>query len=61
MSSGAKFLVILAILGGVGGLVNTLLDSEIVAALNTRRSPDDAIPFAIVSWDEFRKKGGRHY
>jgi hypothetical protein len=55
MSSRDKFLVIWAILGGLGGLVNTLLYSDIVAALNTRRPPDDPIPFGITSWDDFRK------
>jgi hypothetical protein len=61
MSSSEKFLVVLAILGGVGGLLNTLLYSDIVAALNARRPPDDAIPFTIMSWDEFKKKGRWHY
>ena len=39
--------IILAVIGGLGGLVNTLVYSEIVSALNSRRSPDDPIPFAM--------------
>jgi hypothetical protein len=55
VSSRDKFLVIWAILGGLGGLVNTLLYADVVAALNTKRSPDDPIPFAVMSWDDFKK------
>jgi hypothetical protein len=61
MSSRDKFLIVMALLGGVGGLVNTLLYSEIVAALNTRRPPDDAIPFGVMSWDDFKKMHGWWY
>ena len=63
MSSRDKFLVIWVILGGLGGLVNTLLFSDVIAALNTNRSPDDPIPFGLTSWDDFKKTriGGWSY
>jgi hypothetical protein len=55
MSSRDKVLVILAVCGGLGGFVNTLLYSDLVAALNSKRPADDQIPFAIISWDDFKK------
>jgi hypothetical protein len=55
MSNRDKILVILAFLTGIGGLVHTLLYSDIVEALNARRPPDDQIPFGIFSWDDFKK------
>jgi hypothetical protein len=47
MSSRDKVLVILAVCGGLGGLVNTLVYSDIVSALNSKRTPGDSIPFAL--------------
>jgi len=63
MSSRDKYLLILAVLGGLGGFVNTLLYSDIVAALNTKRPLDDQVPFGIFSWDDLKKTGiqGWHY
>ncbi len=57
MSSSDKYPLILAVLGGLAGFVDTLRYSDIVAALNTKRPLDDQIPFGISSWDDLKKTG----
>jgi hypothetical protein len=44
---------ILAAIGGIGGLVGTLIWSEMLDVVNRHRSPNDQIPFALVSWSDF--------
>ena len=43
----------LAIMGGFGGLAGTLAWSDIVAALNSRRSLDDQVRFGFTSREDF--------
>jgi hypothetical protein len=54
----------LAAIGGIGGLVNALVEMEIVDALNTKRPPDNQIPNPPLSWNEltwYLKNPGFHY
>jgi hypothetical protein len=46
--------VVIAFFGGLGGLVSTLVWSDILSALNRSRPADNQIPFAITSLNEFR-------
>lgn len=46
---------ILVGIAGVGGLVGTLIWSEMLDVVNRHRSPNDQIPFALVSWRDFIK------
>ena len=52
---------ILAAIGGLGGFVDTVVYSDMVAALNALRAPNDQIPFAITDWDALKSPldGGR--
>jgi hypothetical protein len=55
MSSGEFIPLLLAFVGGLGGLVNALIWSDMLRALNGRRSAENQIPFSLVTWDDFEK------
>lgn len=55
MSTGELIPFVFALIGGLGGLVSTLVWSHMVRALNARRNAGDQIPFSLVTWDDFWK------
>jgi hypothetical protein len=46
---------VLAGIGGIGGLVGTLIWSQILDVVNRHRSPNDQIPFGLVTWSDLSK------
>lgn len=55
MSSRGVIPFLIAAIGGLGGLVGTLVWSDMLRAVNRQRPPDNQIPFGLVTWSDFAR------
>jgi hypothetical protein len=46
---------VLAFVGGWGGVLSTIMWWQIIDLLNTRRPPDDQIPAALLTFQDYKK------
>jgi len=53
MSSRDAIPLLIAAIGGLGGLVATLVYSDMLRAVNRQRPPDNQVPFGLITWGDF--------